>query len=736
MKRKKTHDAKPPKPRFRRAINRDAVEEIGEVLSQDELFELWSGLGNYFHWWIGDPTEGQLNEIEAEYPCLSSMIDFPKVVKRLERLHEFSRSSYGVSLGEFFPELRTVYDQCVSAISTLPNGIDKSKSWLRVVAEDAGADANLEAAIYLASCGELDSFDVTRIRDRWYTHVCYDIERGNPVGKVPASVLRRAEERTISLAEAAKLLKFGDSMYRFFSFRDEEEEHIDQTMFRAVEWLGITGYDPWLESYIADLSAGPTDGVDHTYNGWSLFHWCRSNLAMRMASRIGLESWLWALLNGAHERKMPWRLFWGGKNEPRLRDYIPLAGIVPFLWYRIRPSQIADEIPKSALKLLEQTQLRCGAWPLYSDASEPSLIATLAAVHALGESRRSGWKNATKRAAQWLVAQQNEMGFWCVPGGPTVAISVQVLDAISIGVKGKASTYSELGRPVDARIKEVSQEDVERDYDFQRMEWHAPVLPESMSIRFDSAKDQADPQIALLVATEVELRQVLRLLRPLPRKRKIWKSTFGHETAYLGRFGAFECVVVLCTMGSQGPSGATLTANAVISTWSPDAVVFVGIAFGAHREKHREGDVLVATQLIPYENQRRGSRVVYRNPVPPTGGRLINRFRNALDWEFLRPDDSKCQMWPGPMLSGEKLVDDPRFKNKLLGEYPSAVGGEMEGAGLWSAASRANIEWTVVKAVCDWGDGKKHKTYQEMAAAASASLCFHVFDDAHALDGF
>jgi len=60
----------------------------------------------------------------------------------------------------------------------------------------------------------------------------------------------------------------------------------------------------------------------------------------------------------------------------------------------------------------------------------------------------------------------------------------------------------------------------------------------------------------------------------------------------------------------------------------------------------------------------------------------------------------------------------------------------MEGAGLWAAADRAQIEWILVKAVCDWGDGKKHDGYQVMAASAAASLCFHIFDNPHALDGF
>ena len=53
---------------------------------------------------------------------------------------------------------------------------------------------------------------------------------------------------------------------------------------------------------------------------------------------------------------------------------------------------------------------------------------------------------------------------------------------------------------------------------------------------------------------------------------------------------------------------------------------------------------------------------------------------------------------------------------------PKAVGGEMEGAGVYAAASRENTAWVVVKAICDWGDGKKSKDYQELAARNAAAV--------------
>ncbi|MDO9066992.1 MAG: hypothetical protein Q7W05_00875 [Deltaproteobacteria bacterium] len=59
----------------------------------------------------------------------------------------------------------------------------------------------------------------------------------------------------------------------------------------------------------------------------------------------------------------------------------------------------------------------------------------------------------------------------------------------------------------------------------------------------------------------------------------------------------------------------------------------------------------------------------------------------------------------------------------------------MEAAGLYASAARKKLDWIVVKGVADWGDGKKHKKYQKLAAAASCSLAHFVFSDPNSLEG-
>jgi hypothetical protein len=81
------------------------------------------------------------------------------------------------------------------------------------------------------------------------------------------------------------------------------------------------------------------------------------------------------------------------------------------------------------------------------------------------------------------------------------------------------------------------------------------------------------------------------------------------------------------------------------------------------------------------------------------------------------------------MLSGEKLIDHQGFRDQLHKLEPEAIGGEMEGAGLYAAAQRKKVDWIVVKAICDRADGNKSQrknSRQKKAAENAARFTLHV----------
>ncbi len=231
------------------------------------------------------------------------------------------------------------------------------------------------------------------------------------------------------------------------------------------------------------------------------------------------------------------------------------------------------------------------------------------------------------------------------------------------------------------------------------------------------------PPIDALVVTAVpvELEAILAILEPFSGESAPLKLPYEESTYYFGQIGRSRCAVVMTEMGSGGSAGSLLSVADAISRLRPAFVVAIGIAFGRDPRTQEIGDVLVSKQIIPYELQRLGTRPVWRAAHPEAGPVLLNRARN-LNWSRPTASGARRPAVFGAILSGEKLYDNATAKQDLFNAFPYAIGGEMEGAGVCAAAQRHKVEWLVVKAICDWGDGTKTKHHQAAAAAASATF--------------
>jgi hypothetical protein len=87
------------------------------------------------------------------------------------------------------------------------------------------------------------------------------------------------------------------------------------------------------------------------------------------------------------------------------------------------------------------------------------------------------------------------------------------------------------------------------------------------------------------------------------------------------------------------------------------------------------------------------------------------------------------QVQVGLLLPGEKLVDNLTFRDQLRALEPEAIGGEMEGAGVYVAAQTHKVDWILIKAIYDWADGHKGRNKrqrQQQAAHNAAHVVFHV----------
>lgn len=228
--------------------------------------------------------------------------------------------------------------------------------------------------------------------------------------------------------------------------------------------------------------------------------------------------------------------------------------------------------------------------------------------------------------------------------------------------------------------------------------------------------------ILLVVVTEPETQAVIDAFRPVsgePTKVTINDRVYHN----LGTVNNSRIFLALSEMGAGGVGGAQQSVSKALIALEPNAVLMVGIAFGVDDQKQSIGDVLVSQQLSLYELQRKGQDIRLRGDKPHASPRLINFCRTVA---FVPGASLGFKVRVGLLLTGEKLIDDVDYRNQLLSLEPEAIGGEMEGGGLYVACHDAKTDWIVIKAICDWADGNKSNPSkkQDQATAAKNAAAF------------
>jgi nucleoside phosphorylase len=240
----------------------------------------------------------------------------------------------------------------------------------------------------------------------------------------------------------------------------------------------------------------------------------------------------------------------------------------------------------------------------------------------------------------------------------------------------------------------------------------------TLNVSYPKAQTEPDPAGTLIaVVTKVEAQAILKTFGADPRQSR---ETINGKIYYdLGTLNGAPIWMVQSEMGSATPGGALVTIRQAIQDLHPQAVVMCGIAYGLRPNKQTLGDILIAKQLEYYEPQKvdlKSGGSIPRGDRTTASERLLSLFRGADNvWSGARTHF-------GLVLSGEKLVNDPTFRDWLLKAEPEAIGGEMEGAGLYAATRDAKVDWILVKGICDWADGEKNDKAQALAAENAAQF--------------
>jgi nucleoside phosphorylase len=186
------------------------------------------------------------------------------------------------------------------------------------------------------------------------------------------------------------------------------------------------------------------------------------------------------------------------------------------------------------------------------------------------------------------------------------------------------------------------------------------------------------------------------------------------QFARLGRLGSFEVVAVETGIGPLQFGGSASRGIIAQSSTGATAIVQIGMAFGVDRDTQQIGDVLVSTEIIPYD-RRQVRRDLEGNRPYLVDYSLAGRFPAKKGMIELFQNEAErtqgFQVLFGALLSGGARIFSAAFREELVAGVPAGdepvIGGEMEGAGLLSVSPVDDPIWIVVKGISDFADEQR-----------------------------
>jgi nucleoside phosphorylase len=239
------------------------------------------------------------------------------------------------------------------------------------------------------------------------------------------------------------------------------------------------------------------------------------------------------------------------------------------------------------------------------------------------------------------------------------------------------------------------------------------------------------PFAAILTALPVEYSAVRAHLTDLH------EETHPKETIYeRGKFtaGGSTWDVGIVEIGPRNP-GAALETERAIAYFSPDVIIFVGVAGGI--KDVVLGDVVAATKVYGYESGKAEEKFRPRPEVRLSSYGLQSRSRaeaRKSDWlqRLSSIPSTPPKVYVAPIAAGEKVVasiESEVFKF-LRSNYGDAIAVEMEGFGFLDAThANQEVAALVIRGISDLIYNKTESDkegYQEIAARNASAFAFEI----------
>ena len=239
--------------------------------------------------------------------------------------------------------------------------------------------------------------------------------------------------------------------------------------------------------------------------------------------------------------------------------------------------------------------------------------------------------------------------------------------------------------------------------------------------------------VVLLLSTH-ETSFICNYLQPLDGHENVYRFRQQTEifTYHIGKYGT--CIAAVRKIPpvfkeNDNPAAVVMMANQCFPNLN--AVISMGVACGI-KKKTQICDVLVSSKVINYNYDITMKRYLPKGEAVTMSSSVIKLFTQPVHLphdavnKYLEVNSHQIpNVKTGVILSGPYVVDGPAAINKLVKNFDvEVIGIEMDGANLFVKNQEATLNTIIVKAVCDFGDGKNIEINQDTAVLLAANLVY------------